>query len=486
MQITLTNTLGRRKEVFVPWSPPMVSMYVCGPTVYDYVHIGHARTFVAFDGIKRYLWLRGFSVTHVQNITDIDDKIIKKAAELGVDWRQVSETYAKDYLELLGQLKVRVDVHPRVTDHINEIIKFIEGLIEKGHAYVAPSGSVYFDVDTYPDYGRLSGNLSKTLWNQGEEITSEKRHPYDFALWKAAKPGEPWWESPWGRGRPGWHIECSVMSTRYLGSKIDIHAGGSDLVFPHHENERAQSESLLGDKWVKYWLHSGMLTIRGEKMSKSLGNIVSLRDAIKEWGADTIRVWVLSSHYRSPLEYSEQSLSQAKRLVERLRDIATDIVRRSAHESFAHYLKDQDLDIIARLQGLLAKWHEAMSNDFNMSEAISAVWEFTNEYYRSVASSESGAVLAAAHKVLLDFNRVYAVVDGIIEGAPVAAAAPALEGALVDLLVEVRSQLRKAKMYDLSDYIRSRLSSLGFVLMDKGDKTEWRRVSTAPSGSGNA
>ncbi|MGC9072119.1 MAG: cysteine--tRNA ligase, partial [Acidilobus sp.] len=411
----ITNTLGRRKETFRPWSPPLVGMYVCGPTVYDYVHIGHARTFVAFDGVKRYLWLRGYSVTHVQNITDIDDKIIKRASELGVDWKQVADTYAKDYLELLGILRVRVDVHPRVTEHISEIIKFIEGLIEKGYAYAAASGSVYFDVDAYPDYGRLSGNLSKTLWDQGEEASAEKRHPYDFALWKSAKPGEPWWESPWGRGRPGWHIECSVMSTRYIGPKIDIHAGGSDLIFPHHENERAQSESLLGDKWVKYWLHSGMLTIRGEKMSKSLGNIVSLRDAIKEWGPETIRMWVLTSHYRSSLEYSEQSLSQAKRLVERLRDIATDLSRRLSKEQYSHYVGDQDLQSMLKLRNIHNGWHEAMSNDFNMSEAAGALWEFTNVYYKDVASKDSAVLLATAYKVLVDFNKVYAVLDDILE-----------------------------------------------------------------------
>ncbi|ESQ26110.1 MAG: cysteinyl-tRNA synthetase [uncultured Acidilobus sp. OSP8] len=483
MQITVTNTLGRRKEVFRPWSPPTVGMYVCGPTVYDYVHIGHARTFVAFDGIKRYLWLRGFSVTHVQNITDIDDKIIKRASELGVDWKQVSETYSRDYLELLERLRVRVDVHPRVTDHIGDIIKFVQGLIDKGYAYVAPSGSVYFDVDRYPDYGHLSGNASKSMWDQGEEITSEKRHPYDFALWKAAKPGEPWWESPWGRGRPGWHIECSVMSTRYLGPKIDIHGGGSDLIFPHHENERAQSEGLLGDKWVKYWLHTGMLTIRGEKMSKSLGNIIGLRDALKEWGPEAIRMWVLSAHYRSVLEYSEQSLSQARRLVERLRDIAADLARRLSKETYSHYVKESELATLFRVRELLRKWHEAMSDDFNMGQAVSYVWEFTNTYYKEVASSESAAVLALSQRVLTEFNRVYAVADDLLEASPVATET-GVEDSLVDLLVEVRSQLRKSKMYDLADYIRLRLSSLGFLLMDKGDKTEWKKVTR--QGSGNA
>lgn len=474
--LTITNTLGRRQEVFRPWSPPMVSMYVCGPTVYDYVHIGHARTFVAFDGIKRYLNLIGYSVYHVQNITDIDDKIIKRAAERGVSWKDVADLYASDYLDMMNTLKIRIDVHPRVTDHIGEIIKFIQGLIDKGLAYVAPSGSVYFDVDKYPDYGRLSGNFNKALWDQGEELTSEKRHPYDFALWKAAKPGEPWWDSPWGKGRPGWHIECSVMSSRYLGSKIDIHGGGSDLIFPHHENERAQSEGLFGDKWVKYWLHSGMLTIRGEKMSKSLGNIVSLKDAVNEWGPETIRMWVLSSHYRASIEYSEQSLSQAKRLVDRLKDIALDVTRRTSTESYTHYMKDSDVEELGRLRGLLLRWHQAMQDDFNMSEAASVVWEFTTEYYKSIASSESYSLLAYSYKILSDFNAVYGVVDDVLNKS--LSPLPSIEDQLIDLLVEVRSQLRKNKMFDLADYIRSKLANYGVTLMDKGDVTTWRRTKT--------
>lgn len=282
--IRVFNTLGRRKEVFTPHRPPLVGMYVCGPTVYDYTHIGHARTFTVFDAVKRYLRLRGFDVFHVQNITDIDDKIINRAREEGRDWRDVVEEYSRDYFEGLRSLGIQIDHHPRVTDHIPDIIRFVHGLIEKGYAYVAESGSVYFEVDKYPGYGMLSGSLSKEAWRQEEDVMHEKKSPYDFALWKAAKPGEPSWESPWGRGRPGWHIECSVMSSRYLGSRIDIHGGGVDLVFPHHENERAQSESYFGHRWVKYWLHASYLTIKGEKMSKSLGNIIPLREALREWG----------------------------------------------------------------------------------------------------------------------------------------------------------------------------------------------------------
>jgi len=245
------NTLSRRLEVFEPLEPGIVKMYVCGPTVYDYTHLGHVRTYVAFDVVKRYLRLRGFDVLHVQNITDIDDKIIRRAQREGRDWREIADEFTKDYLETLRALNISVDLHPRVTEHIREIIEFIQTLIDKGFAYVAPSGSVYFRVDAYDDYGRLSNRRDKELWGQEEEFVHEKESPYDFALWKAAKPGEPFWESPWGRGRPGWHIECSVMSSRYLGSRFDIHGGGSDLIFPHHENERAQSEAALGVRpWV--------------------------------------------------------------------------------------------------------------------------------------------------------------------------------------------------------------------------------------------
>ena len=258
------NTLGRRKERFEPFNPPIVKMYVCGLTVYDYMHIGHARTFVVFDAIKRYLKLRGYDVIYVQNITDIDDKIINRAKEKGINWKELAETYIKDYMDNIKKLNINVDYHPRVTEHINDIIDFIKVLLEKGHAYVAKSGSVYFDVSSYKFYGELSGRASKELWRQEEEFVYEKKNPYDFALWKALKPGEPWWESPWGKGRPGWHIECSVMSTKFLGPRIDIHGGGQDLIFPHHENEKTQSECALGIRpWVKYWLHSGMLTIKG-------------------------------------------------------------------------------------------------------------------------------------------------------------------------------------------------------------------------------
>ncbi|MEB3779495.1 MAG: cysteine--tRNA ligase [Desulfurococcales archaeon] len=472
-RITVRNSLGRRLEAFEPFSPPLVNMYVCGPTVYDYTHIGHARTFTAFDAIKRYLNLRGYSVFHVQNITDIDDKIIKRAWDEGRDWREIVDYYTRDYMDRITELKINIDVHPRVTNHIKEIIEFIEGLIDKGYAYTTPSGSVYFNVDMYPDYGRLSNRLSKELWSQEEDVIAEKRNPYDFALWKAAKPGEPWWDSPWGRGRPGWHIECSVMSSRYAGKRLDIHGGAVDLLFPHHENERAQSEALFGEApWVKYWLHAGYLTIEGEKMSKSLGNIISLKDAINEWGSETLRLWLLSGHYRSQLEYSEHGLEQAKKLYERLKDAAYTIRRRLEKESYTSYLSEEGLKTLMTLRESLMGWHRDLSNDFNFGGALRWVWSFTNTYYKVIQYSEDRAVLQYAWRVLNDYNRVYAVLDDIITleaGVPRDISEP-----LIDLIVEVRSELRKRKMYDLADHIRDQLDALGVKLLDYKDRTEWK------------
>lgn len=473
--IRVRNTLGRRIEEFEPFNPPLVKMYVCGPTPYDYTHIGHARSFVAFDGIKRYLQLRGYDVYHIQNITDIDDKIINKSRETGKSWREIADTYTRDYLEALKQLRIRIDVHPRVTDHIKEIVEFTEKLIEKGYAYVAPSGSVYFDVDKYPGYGELSGRKNKESWTQEEEYAREKKNPYDFALWKAAKPGEPYWESPWGKGRPGWHIECSVMSIKYAGGRLDIHGGGMDLIFPHHENERAQSEAYLGTSpWVKYWLHTGYLTIEGEKMSKSLGNIIALRDALREWGAGTLRLWLLSGHYRTQLEYSEQSLNQARRLLSRLRDAAFKLQKRLAEDEPIHYIQGKDLEVIREIDSIILEWHREMSSDFNLAGALRQAWELTNLYYKEIEHSESRALLYKAYQALIQMNKVYAVLDDIL--APEEAARPEedLLGGIIDLVVEVRGELRKRKMYDLADTIRARLAELGIQLLDQKDKTTWR------------
>jgi len=468
--IKVRNTMGRRLEIFEPFNPPLVRMYVCGPTPYDYTHIGHARTFVAFDGIKRYLELRGYSVLHIQNITDIDDKIINKSRETGEDWRSIADKYARDYLEAMSRLRVNITIHPKVTEHIIDIIEFVKKLVEKGYAYVAKSGSVYFNVDKYPGYGSLSGRRDKQYWNQEEHVT-EKLHPYDFALWKAAKPGEPFWESPWGRGRPGWHIECSVMSTKYAGGKLDIHGGASDLIFPHHENERAQSEAYLGEApWVKYWLHTGYLTIEGEKMSKSLGNIILLRDALNKWGENTLRAWLLSAHYRAQIEYSEQSLKQAQRFVERFRSMIQGLAKLLENPEPSHKLGIEEVQVLREIENITANWHREMSSDFNFSGALREAQKLVNLYYSKIRDNSPTALVLEAYKTALQINKVLAVADDIVHGA----SSKGLEAKLIELIVEIRSELRRRKEYTLADTIRDKLGELGIILMDYKDRTEWR------------
>ena len=473
-EIKLYNTLSRKVEVFEPFEPGIVRMYVCGPTVYDYNHIGHGKAFVVYDALKRYLVLRGYHVFHIMNITDIDDKIIRRAHEEGKDWREIADYYTRDYLDGLGKLNVHVDLHPRVTEHIKEIIEFIQILIDKGYAYIAPSGSVYFDVDKYSDYGRLSGRLNKELWSQEQEFLGEKKHPYDFALWKAWKPGEPYWEAPWGKGRPGWHIECSVMSTRYLGKRFDIHGGGADLIFPHHENERAQSEAALGAKpWVKYWVHVGMVMMSGEKMSKSLGNIIPLREAFKTWGPEALRLWYLMGHYRRPQLFTEESIEQAKKFYERLVQ-ATNLLKKLGREAESpHKMSDKDIKILYSLFETRTRFHEALSNDFNTPNALAAVSEFVTIVFRDIQYNPKYTLVWTAYKLLKEYNTVLGVLDRHLMETP-----KELEDLLdnvINVIVDVRRELRDRKLYDLADRIRSELGKLGIILMDKGRETTWMR-----------
>ncbi len=466
------NTLSKSLERFEPRNPPIVKAYFCGPTVYDYTHLGHVRAYLAFDFIKRYLILRGYTVIHVQNITDIDDKIIKRAHKEGVDWREIADRYTKDYLEVLRKLKIVVNVHPRVTHHIKEIIEFIQLLIDKGHAYVAPSGSVYFDITTVPDYGKLSGRRSYEEWRQEEEFLAEKRHPFDFALWKAAKPGEPWWESPWGRGRPGWHTECVVMSTKYLGNTFDIHGGGQDLIFPHHENEIAMAEAAFGVKpWVKYWIHIGYLTVRGEKMSKSLQNVVLAKEAIAKWGPETIRLWVFSAHYRKQLDFNEDALNRMSELRKKMLR-AVETLKRIVNTTPPNFsLDEKALNALRKLEEIELRFHEAMSNDFNTPQALAAINELTSMVFRDIEPLDNHAVALRALSLYNEFDRVLAVLEEALQEK--VNIDLELVYKLVDLIIRVRTELRKRKEYDLSDKIREELLKLGIKVFDYKDGSRW-------------
>jgi cysteinyl-tRNA synthetase len=472
VSIVIYNTLTKNLELFEPLSKYIVKAYFCGPTVYDYTHLGHVRAYVAFDFIKRYLVLRGYDVFHVQNITDIDDKIIKKSQEEGIPWNRVAERYTKDYLEVLNTLNIKVNLHPTVTSHIKEIIEFVQLLIDKGYAYVTPSGSVYFDLSTVEDYGKLSGRRTAEEWRQEEEFLTEKKNPYDFALWKASKPGEPWWESPWGRGRPGWHTECAVMSSKYLGKQFDIHGGGQDLIFPHHENEIAMAEAAYGIKpWVKYWIHVGYLTIKGEKMSKSLGNVIYAKEAINKWGAETLRLWVFSAHYRKQIEFNEDVVNQFKELYRRL-VMATEILKKILKSSTATFnLGEQELNLLRTLELIEVQFHDAMSDDFNTPKALEAINKLLTTIFRDIEPRENYALAFRAYSILYNFNKVLGVLDKYFEErTPVDIE---FVEKLIDLIIRVRSELRKRRDYELSDKIREELLKLGIKVLDYKDGSKW-------------
>ncbi|MEM0002156.1 MAG: cysteine--tRNA ligase [Desulfurococcaceae archaeon] len=472
-RIKLYDTLSKSEKELDPVEPQIVKMYVCGPTVYDYTHIGHGRVYVVYDSLKRYLSLRGYNVLHVMNITDIDDKIIRRAIEDKKSWEEIVEEYTRDYLDGLSKLRVSVDHHPRVTQHIEEIIEFIQQLIDKGYAYVAPSGSVYFEVDKYDDYGRLSGRSEKELWSQEQEYLNEKKKPYDFALWKAAKPGEPYWESPWGKGRPGWHIECSVMSSKYLGDRFDIHGGGTDLIFPHHENERAQSESYYGKKpWVSIWMHTGLLMVGADKMSKSLGNIIPLKDALKKWNPGTLRLWYLHVHYRKPLSFTEEGLEQVDKIYNRA-VAAYELLHKLLPESKElHYLRSEDLKIARELLNLSAEMHRALSDDFNTPQAIAVLNELLSIVFREIQYNPKHMLTLLALRTLRTINYVF----GLFEEKEVDRESELLLNGVMRVLIDVRKELRRRGIYDLADSIRSELLKLGVQLMDKGLETTWITV----------
>jgi cysteinyl-tRNA synthetase len=466
--IQLTNSLTGQLEPFVPMQEKQVKMYVCGPTVYGLLHIGNGRTFMTWDVVRRYLEKRGFKVTYVQNFTDIDDKIINKAKEEGISPEAVAEKYTRAYFEDMDALGVRrADVYPRAVETIPEMLAHIEGLIGQDKAYVV-DGDVYFRVKAFPSYGKLSGR--KTEDNEAGarvEVDGRKEDPSDFALWKAAKPGEPAWESPWGPGRPGWHIECSAMVRKVLGDTIDIHTGGKDLKFPHHENEIAQSEGLTGHPFVKYWMHTGFLNMDSEKMSKSLGNIKTTRDVVKAYGQQAVRVFLLSSKYDQDLDFTDESVQGAWTGFQRLRRTLTawegKTGRASAPEIQA-LVKEAD-------QGFYA----AMDNDFNTQRAIAHFNEMASKMRKLVADRPEleeglGAVVAVLHELAGDVLGL----DLHYEEDAKSEIDDALTGELLQLLIDLRAEAKAQKNWALADTVRNRLKAMGVQLVDQKDgSTTW-------------
>ena len=486
------NTLSGRKEEFLsPGSE--VRMYVCGVTPYSDCHIGHAMSYIIFDVIRRYLEFRGYKVKYVQNITDVDDKIIDKASELNISPKELAERYIESFFEDMDALNIkRASIYPRATEEIPKIIEVIEGLVAKGYAYPA-RGSVYFRVRKVDDYGKLSHRTLEQMTPTESGFGAEdKEDPMDFALWKASKPGEPFWQSPWGEGRPGWHIECSAMALKYLGVTLDIHGGGQDLIFPHHENEIAQSESFTGKKpFVRYWLHNGLLRLGEEKMSKSLGNLITIKEVLTRHSPDALRIFILSSHYRSPLTYSEEALEAAERGAERLRQAASGQSRGS---------KPCEVDI----ESYRRKFIEVMDDDFSTPQALALLFDLAREINRGESEDievdgarrllrELGEVLGLTlerpKEPMLDiepFANLQKATIAKIRKAKLDKLIAEIEAALdkgvdigdvkgyINLLIEIRNLLRKNKQYQLADEIRTNLAELGIALEDTPQGTEWR------------
>ena len=457
--LKIYNSLTRQKEEFKPIHPGKIGMYVCGVTIYDLCHIGHGRTFVGFDLVVRYLRYLGYQVNFVRNITDVDDKIIKRAAENNesceaLTERLIGEMHADfDALNLL-----RPDIEPRATLHIAEIIALVQQLLANGNAYVADNGDVLFSIDSYPEYGRLSGQDLEQL-QAGARVSVEecKRNPMDFVLWKMSKPGEPTWESPWGPGRPGWHIECSAMNARHLGNHFDIHGGGSDLMFPHHENEIAQSCCAHHTAYVNTWMHTGMVMVDTVKMSKSLGNFFTIRDVLKVYDAETVRYFLMSGHYRSQLNYSDENLNQARAALERLYTA----------------LRGVEVDPAAGGEEYEARFRQAMDDDFNTPEAYSVLFELAREVNRLKGEGSAQAAALAGRL------RQLAGVLGLLTQEPEAffqgSAGADDEVAEIEALIKARNDARAAKNWPAADAARNRLNELGIVLEDGPQGTSWRR-----------
>ena len=460
------NTLTRKKEKFVPRKKGKVGMYVCGPTVYDYCHLGHARCYVAFDVIRKYLEYSKYKVKYVQNFTDVDDKIINRARELKENPLELAQKFTDEYIKDMqdGLGVEKADVHPKVSEHIADIIKIVQTLVKKGFAYEV-DGDVYYEVSKFKEYGKLSRQALKDI-QAGARVGVDKRkkHPEDFALWKKAKAGEISWKSPWGKGRPGWHIECSAMSSKYLGTQFDIHGGGRDLIFPHHENEIAQSEAASGKSpFSKYWIHNGFVTIDKEKMSKSLGNFFTIRDILKKYDPEVVRYFLISTHYRSPIDFSDEHLDGAKASLERLHNTY------SLVEGAIPKAGPGDKKFADEVKSAKQDFKKAMDDDFNTTVALACVFDFVRKLNKYLADKPDKSTLKKALKFLDEIDLIFGVLkkeDDMDELVP----------KLLDLMVQIREDARKRKDFEVSDKIRDELLKVGVQLEDQKDGVRWKRV----------
>ena len=480
MNLKVYNTLTKEKELFTPAEPGKVKIYVCGVTPYNHPHIGNARPFIIWDVIHRYLERQGLSVTHIQNFTDVDDKIIYAAAKEGIAWDELADRYIKAYFEVMDSLNVRrVDLYPRVSGHMQEIIDMVRTLVEKGHAYVV-DGDVYFSVQDFATYGHLSGrSLDDMKAGARVEVDDRKRHPMDFALWKSAKPGEPFWDSPWGPGRPGWHIECSAMSHKYLGCGFDFHGGGSDLIFPHHENEVAQSEAFAGcAPFVRYWVHNGFVTVNSEKMSKSLGNFFLVKDILVHFRPMVLRFFILSTHYRSPLDFSDERLTEAEKAWSRLTSAvqgARELLAKSAGKATG----PASAELTEAVATARTEYEAAMADDFNTALAISSLF--------ALAKSLNGACQTAKAETGIDRQGIELAVGALEDMLAALGLTPEeqpagvgqdeeLVGKLMDILLELRRAARERKDWATADAVRNKLQEAGIVVEDSPQGPRWKHI----------
>lgn len=498
MPLEIYNSLTRTKEPFYPVTKNTVKMYVCGMTVYSDAHIGHARTYIAFDIIRRYLEYQDYTVTYIQNITDVDDKIIAAAHKQGIDPLQYSRTYTERCLNDLTALGIRpADLYPKASDNIQAMLTMIQQILTNGYGYTA-DGDVYFQVDKFQNYGKLSGQKPDEM-KAGARIEpgEHKKNPLDFALWKAAKPGEPSWDSPWGKGRPGWHIECSAMSSKYLGLPFDIHGGGMDLRFPHHENEIAQAEAATNTPFARYWIHIGLLTINGEKMSKSLGNFITIRDLIQKYPPEVIRTFFAQAHYRSPPDYTEKALSDTTKSLDRLRrlkDRLTSLATTTHDTLDTATLPDTDKHYLVCIEDLTTSFINAMDDDFNTPKAFAALFDFTNKTNKYLEESidPNPGLCHLALTTFLQIGHVLTLFQETTKPQPHEdlAVAHALETLaaqyhikatatttpeLLDALLQARSEARKHKQWAIADGIRNDIEKLGFEIQDTDHGPVWRK-----------